>query len=107
MGYIFLIGAVVLDSLGIALLNKADGISNLKFLLSGLLFLNLGLVSFSISLKTLDLTLANTTWAGLNILLVAIIGYFYFDEKYTLIQYLLIGLVICGLTALNLSGVSR
>ncbi|MFI3137675.1 MAG: SMR family transporter [Methylococcaceae bacterium] len=90
-----------------ALLNKADGLTHLNYLLTGLLLLNLGMLTFSLSLKSLDMTIANTTWAGLSILVVAVIGYFHFDEKYTLVQYLFISWVLFGLIGLNLTGINK
>lgn len=107
MAYVYLACTIIFESLGVALLNKANGLSHLSYLLLGLLALNLGMLTFSMALKTIDMTIANTIWAGLSILLVAVIGYFHFDERYTISQYLYISLVLGGLVGLNLTGVSK
>ncbi|MEN9352906.1 MAG: hypothetical protein RL318_231, partial [Fibrobacterota bacterium] len=85
--WLYLVGTIAMESTGIALLNKAGGFSKPQWLALGLLFLNLGMLSFSMALKTLDMTIANTTWAGLSILLVAAIGFIGFGERYSLVQY--------------------
>jgi small multidrug resistance pump len=105
--YLFLALTILFDSLGIGLLNKADGTANLKFLLPGLALVNLGLVALSYALKYLDVTIANTTFAGMSSVLVAGIGYYFFDERYTLFQYCCLALVLFGLVGLNLTGVSK
>ncbi|MDD5755048.1 MAG: SMR family transporter [Methylococcales bacterium] len=105
--YLYLFLTIVFDSLGIAFLNKADGLIHLKYLLLGLALLNLGLICLSLALKTMDMTIANTTFAGLSSLLVALIGYFYFGEKYTLFQYICVTSVLFGVAGLNMTGLAK
>jgi multidrug transporter EmrE-like cation transporter len=107
MSYLFLVSTIVFESIGVALLNKSDGFGNGRYLLAGLLFFNIGMITFAMALKNIDLTIANTTWAGASILIVAIIGYVIFNERYQFTQYLYICLVIIGLVGLNASGVSK
>lgn len=107
MAYLYLFLTIVLDALGISFLNKAGGITETKYLFLGLLFLNFGLVCLSMALKSMDMTMANTTFAGLSSLLVALAGYFYFDERYTLFQYLCMGLIVFGVICLHFTGVNK
>ena len=107
MGYVYLTLTVLLDTVGIAFLNKANGVSNLKYLLLGLLFINLGLVSLSVAFKTLEMTVANTLFAGLTSLLVAMIGYFYFGERYSVLQYGFIIAIVISVIGLHLTGLSE
>lgn len=107
IGHLYLVLTVIFDSIGISLLNKADGVTNLKYLLGGLFFVNLGLIFISMSFKTINITVANASFAGLTILLVAMIGYFYFNERYTLFQYFCVATIIFGVVGLNLTGVGK
>ena len=107
IGYVYLVITILLDSLGIAFLNKANGFESPKFLILGLVLLNLGLVALSYTLKTLDMTIANTTFAGVSSVLIAIIGYIFFGERFTLFQYLCLASVLLGLVGLNYTGVSK
>jgi small multidrug resistance pump len=105
--YLFLALTIVFDSLGIAFLNKAEGTTHLTFLALGLLLLNMGLVSLSYTLKYMDVTIANTTFAGVSSVLIAAIGYYWFQERYTMFQYCCLALVLAGLIGLHLTGVSK
>jgi small multidrug resistance pump len=107
MSYLYLLGTILFESMGVALLNKSDGFNNWKYLLAGLILFNIGMVSFAMALKNLDMTIANTTWAGVSILVVAIVGYVFFDERYHFSQYLYIALVMIGLVGLNFSGIGK
>ncbi len=44
MSYPFLMGTILFESIGVALLNKSEGFSNVKYLIAGLLFFTLGCV---------------------------------------------------------------
>ena len=105
--YLFLALTILLDSVGIAFLNKAEGTTHLRYLGLGLALLNLGLVALSYTLKYLDVTIANTTFAGASSVLIAAIGYYYFHERYTLFQYCCLALVLFSLVGLHLTGVSK
>ena len=107
MSYFYLACTVILESSGISFLNKASGFKDIHYLINGLFLLNLGIVTFSLVLENLNMTIANTTWSGLSILLVALIDYFYFHQKLSLIQYLFMALVTAGLMGLNLTGMSK
>ena len=107
MSYLFLFGTIVFESLGIALLNRAEGFGLPKYLISGIISLDAGMLCFALALKEIDMTIANTIWAGASILMVAIIGYFAFNERYHVIQYFCMFLVLVGLIGLNLSGLSK
>jgi multidrug transporter EmrE-like cation transporter len=75
--------------------------------LAGLFFVNLSLIFISMSFKTINITIANASFAGLTVLLVTMIGYFCFNERYTLFQYFCIATIIFGVVALNLTGVGK
>ncbi|MBO1056504.1 MAG: hypothetical protein HEQ27_08290 [Dolichospermum sp. JUN01] len=107
IGYLYLLLTIFFDSIGISLLNKANGVTDLKYLLLGLFFLSIGSILLSLSFKSIDMTIANATFAGLSSLLVALMGCFYFDEKYTLFQYFCITTIVFGVFGLNLTGVSK
>jgi len=107
MSYLFLFCTIILESIGVALLNKADGFKHWHYLVGGLVFFNTAMVSFALALKGMDMTIANTTWAGAGILLVAVFGYLIFEERYQFTQYVFIGFVLVGIVGLNLSGFGK
>jgi small multidrug resistance pump len=107
IGYLYLALTVVFDAIGIGLLNKAGKSSQLAPLLLGLLSVNLGLILLSLAFKTIEMTIANAIFAGLATLSVALIGGFYFGERYTLFQYFCMGTILFGVVGLNSTGVGK
>lgn len=107
LGYVYLVLTVAADSIGIGFLNKAEGFSNLKYLTLGLLTINAGLISFSLALKTIPMTIANAMFAGLATFSIALVGWLYFGEKYSALQYGCMGLILVGVVGLNLTGVGK
>lgn len=107
IAYFYLALTILLDSLGIALLTKANGMAQPKYLVGGLLLINLGLLTLACTLRHMNVTIANTTFAGVSSVLVAAIGYAYFAERYTPFQYGCLLLMVVGLLGLHLTGISK
>ena len=107
MSYLFLFCTIVFESIGVALLNKADGFKHSHYLMGGLVFFNIGMAFFALALKGMDMTIANTTWAGAGILVVAAFGYVFFGERYQFLQYVCIAFVLLGIVGLNISGFGK
>ncbi len=104
LAYVYLTLTIFLDAFGIALLNKANGVANPRFLLLGLLLVNGALVALSLALRDMDVTIANATFAGASSILTALLGYAWFGERYTAFQYGCLALILFGLVGLNLTG---
>jgi small multidrug resistance pump len=107
MSYLYLFGTIYFESIGIALLYRSQGFVLSWFLISAIVSINIGIMCFALALKNMDMTIANSLWAGASILMVAIIGYFVFEERYNPIQYFFVFLVAVGLIGLNLSGMQK
>ena len=63
-------------------------------------------ISFSVfilALKHFDLSFAYAIWAGLGILLVAMVGIIYFKEPINALKVVSIIIIVIGVIALNLS----
>jgi len=57
---------------------------------------------FAFSLKYEGAAIANILWIALSIILVTIVGYFFFKEAITTIQFIGIALITLGLILVNL-----
>ena len=66
-----------------------------------LLFGTAGFV-FARSLRYNGVAITNILWISLSIILVTIIGYFFFKEDISLIQFIGIALIFSGLVLINL-----
>ena len=87
----FLVGTVVADAVGVALLGKAQGFGRPAPLVAGVLALLLGFVLFSYATRTIPASLANAVWAGASIVLVVVLGRFFLRESLSLGQYACLG----------------
>lgn len=103
--YIFL--TVLFESIGFYFINKAEWFDNIKYLIIWLVFFNLTTISFAMALKTIDLTMWNILWVSCSLIMSSLIWYFAFWEKYNLIQYGLIFLMISCVVWLNMTWIKK
>jgi small multidrug resistance pump len=102
MSWILLIAAICMEVCGTTCLKLSDGLT--KWLPSVLIFVFYGL-SFTMmayAVKKLDLSLTYAIWSGVGTFLIALIGFFWFKEQFTLLKAFSMALVIAGVIGLNL-----
>jgi len=102
MSWILLIAAICMEVCGTTCLKLSDGLT--KLLPSVLIFVFYGL-SFTMmayAVKKLDLSLTYAIWSGVGTFLIALIGFFWFKEQFTLLKAFSMALVIAGVIGLNL-----
>jgi small multidrug resistance pump len=102
MSWILLIAAICMEVCGTTCLKLSDGLS--KWLPSVLIFVFYGLsfTMMAFAVKKLDLSLTYAIWSGVGTFLIALIGFFWFKEQFTLLKAFSMALVIAGVIGLNL-----
>lgn len=75
--------------------------SPLLILATVLLFGSAGYV-FARSLKYEGVAITNVLWIALSVIITTIIGYFFFKEQITFIQFIGIGVITIGLILINI-----
>lgn len=68
----------------------------LLFYLGSLLFLTL-------ALKKIDVSVAYAVWSGMGIVIISVVGLFYFNEQLSFMKVIAITLIIIGVITLNIS----
>ncbi len=64
----------------------------------------LGSLAFlTLTLKKIDVSVAYAIWSGMGIVLIAIIGFFYFNEQFSFVKLFAILLIVIGVVTLNLT----
>jgi len=103
MSWILLIAAICMEVSGTTCLKLSAGFT--KWLPSVLLFVfyGLSLTMMAFAVKKLDLSLSYAIWSGVGTFLIALIGFFWFKEPFTLLKVVSMSLVIAGVVGLNLS----
>ncbi len=107
IGYIYVMLTILFEAVWFYFLEKADWFKNIKYLLVGLLFFNLTTISFAMALKTVDLTVWNVLWVSFSLIFSSLIWYFFFWEKYSLLQYCLIVVILLCIIGLIFTWVKK
>lgn len=100
-GYVFLAAAIVFEVAGTTFLKLSDGFSRLWPSLGVVVCYGLTFWLFSNALKTIDVGVGYAIWAGVGIVLLALLGVFFLGEKLDLAGVLGMGLIIAGVVVLN------
>ena len=70
------------------------------------IFYGLGFIPLIKAVEKIDLSIAYVIWSGLGIVVVSIIGFFYFKETVNFAKIVCIVLVIIGVVGLRWVGIS-
>ncbi|MCX5996086.1 MAG: multidrug efflux SMR transporter [Chloroflexi bacterium] len=103
MSWVLLIAAICMEVCGTTCLKLSEGLT--KWLPSVLIFVfySLAFILMSFAVRKLDLSLSYAIWSGVGTFLIALIGFFWFREQFTLLKAFSMALVIAGVVGLNLS----
>jgi small multidrug resistance pump len=104
MGYLYLSAAIVGELLGDNLLKASAGFTRPFYAISALLSYGICFYFFALSLKTINLNIAYSVWAGIGILLTTVIAFIFWKEPLNLGNLLGIFLIILGVVILSYFG---
>lgn len=99
--WIILFIAIVSEVVATSALKASDGFSKLGPSVIVVVGYALAFYFLSLSLKVMSVGIAYAIWAGLGIVLTAIIGWFLFGQKLDLAAFLGIGLILLGVIVIN------
>lgn len=101
MGYLYLAIAVIAEVIGTTALKVSDEFS--KPLPSVLVILGYGIAFYFLSLvlKTIPIGIAYAIWAGMGIVLIAIVGVIFFGQKLDAPAIVGMLLIITGVLVMN------
>jgi multidrug transporter EmrE-like cation transporter len=98
--FIILVSLVILEIIAEVCIKEYDKSSKTKLILIGVfLYLFIPLLFLALIKQTDELIIANALWQVSNIILVAIVGYFYFKEKLSKYQWagIVLSIFVVGL----------
>jgi small multidrug resistance pump len=102
MSWILLIAAICMEVCGTTCLKLSEGLTKLLPSLLIFVFYGLSFTMMAFAVKKLDLSLTYAIWSGVGTFLIALIGFFWFKEQFTLLKAFSMALVIVGVIGLNL-----
>ena len=102
MGWLYLIGAILFEVFATSMMKMSNGLSQL--LLAILMFAGYA-ASFTLlafAQKTVEVSVAYAVWSALGIVLITLIGIFYFGKSFSYQKAISLILIIAGVVSLKL-----
>lgn len=102
MGWAYLVLAIIFEVFGTTMMKLSNGLSQITPTV--LMFVSY-VASFSmlaLALKTIEVSVAYAIWSALGIILISIIGIFYFNETVSSAKILSILIILIGVISLKL-----
>jgi len=103
MEWLYLALAIVFEIAGTTCVKLSQGFARLT---PSLFILPLYVVSFillTLAVKVIPISLAYAIWAGVGTAIIAVIGFFIFDEPISMTKVACIGLILVGIFGLHFS----
>ncbi len=103
MSFLYLILAIIFETLGTTALKLSNGFSVLLPSIAVVVFYIFCFLFLSYSLKTIDMSVAYAIWGSVGILLVSIVGIVFMHESLSVVKVVSIALIILGTIGLRLA----
>lgn len=100
--YAALVVAIVFEVLGTSAMQAAQHFSRLGPTLMMVICYAIAFFFLSWSLRYVPVGIAYAIWSGLGIVLISLVGYFFFGQKLDLAAVVGLALIIAGVLVLNL-----
>ncbi|QNQ81132.1 DMT family transporter [Lactobacillus sp. PV034] len=101
MGYLELAIAIVAEVIGTNLMKASVGFTKLVPAVATIISYIICFYALSLSLKTLNLSVAYATWGGVGIILTTVVGVVYWKQGINLPQLFGIVLIVIGVVITN------
>lgn len=102
MNAIYLMGAIIGEVIGTSALKASDGLSRLGPSLIVIAGYTVAFVGLSLAIRTIPVGVAYAVWAGVGVVLIALISYLVFGQKLDLGAVVGIALITAGVIVVNL-----
>ncbi len=98
--------AIVSEVTASTYLVKSEGFTKLWPTLAVVVFFSFALYLLSHVIKVIPLGIAYAIWAGVGIILTAVVGYFVFKQSLDIAALIGIGLIVSGVVVINMFSTS-
>jgi small multidrug resistance pump len=101
MNWVFLLIAIVGEVTATTSMKISDGFSKLIPSLITIVGYGISFYFLSLALRDIPISIAYAVWAGVGIIFVSAIGYFYFKQSFDVPGVIGIALILCGVVIVN------
>lgn len=102
MQWLLLATAILFETVGTTALKASDGFTRLWPSTVSILAYIVSFWLLALVLRTIPVGIAYAIWSGLGICLIAIIGYFVFDQRLDTPAVIGLGMIVAGILVINL-----
>ena len=107
MKWLILALGIVAEVGAVTFMKTAEGFTKVVPSVLSFIFMGISMAVFIFALKRFDLSFAYAIYAGLGILLIAVVGFLYFKEPVSALKIASIILIVLGVIGLNISDLAR
>lgn len=101
MTYVYLLTAVAFETVGTSALQASEQFTKLKPLLLTAACYAVSFYFLSLTLRAMPVGVAYAVWSGLGIVLIALIGLVWFDQRLDAAALVGLALIIAGVVVIN------
>lgn len=102
MNWLFLVLAIVLEVCGTTSMKLSEGFARLLPSILIFVFYGLSFAALTVTLKSIDVSIAYAVWSGVGTALIAVIGILWFKEPAGTLKLASLALIIIGVVGINL-----
>ena len=101
--WLFLIVAIISEVVATSALKSSEGFTKIYPSLIVIIGYGAAFYFLSLTLKTIPVGVAYAIWAGLGTVLITAVGWYFFEQRLSLLTLVGIGLILAGVVLINLS----
>lgn len=103
---VYLLLAIVFEVAGTCMMKLSEGFAVWWADVALVFFYLISFGCLTMSLRSLELSIAYAVWSGLGTALIAFIGFWLFGEDMNWLKFVSLGLIIAGVAGLKMAGAS-
>ena len=102
MQWLYLFIAITGEVIGTSALKASEGFTRLVPSVVTVIGFAIAFYFLALTLKTIPIGIAYAIWSGVGIIMISVIGYFFFGQVLDLPAWIGIGLIIAGVIVINM-----
>lgn len=99
--WVYLAIGIVFEVIGTSSLKLSNGFTHSVWSSVCVVCFIAALYALSLSVKSLDISVVYAIWSGAGIMIISLIGAFFFQEQFTLSKLVFISLIVIGVVGLQ------
>ncbi|MCB8817998.1 DMT family transporter [Desulfosporosinus shakirovi] len=107
MSWLYLIFAIIFELCGTTLMKLSKGLTKIVPAIGMFVSYFLCFWLLSLALKEIEVSVAYAIWSAVGIVVISVIGIFFFNETVNTLKIVSILLIVAGVIGLNLSGLKH